>query len=73
VRWHRCIPDTDAYDSSQAHWVAALQGRVPLIDSAGIGLATMKISEGIYRSSRLGREVTGEEVEKESKSTAVKV
>ncbi len=73
VRWHRCIPDTDAYDNSQAHWVAALQGRVPLIDSAALGLTTMKISEGIYLSSKLKREVTGDEVEKESKSTAVQV
>ncbi len=72
-RWHQCLPNTDAYDSPQAHWVAALQGRVPLLDTAGLALATMKISEGIYRSTKLGREVTGEEVEKESKSTAVKV
>ena len=53
--------------------MAALQGRVPLVDSAGLGLATMKISEGIYLSSKLGREVTADEVEKQSKSTAVKV
>src|SRR4030042_6753867 len=59
MRWHRCIPDTDAYDSAQAHWAAAVQGRVPLIDSAALGLATMRISEGIYLSSKLGREVTG--------------
>ncbi|MBN1460510.1 MAG: Gfo/Idh/MocA family oxidoreductase, partial [Armatimonadetes bacterium] len=71
VRWHRCIPETDAYDSAQAHWVAAVQGRVPLIDSAGLGLSTMKISEGIYLSTQLGREVTGQEVEQASKSTAV--
>ena len=73
LRWHRCIPDTDAYDSAQAHWVAALQDRVPLIDSAGLGLATMKISEGIYLSTKLLREVTGEEVEKASKSTAAEL
>lgn len=73
VRWHRCIPDTDAYDGAQAHWAAAVQGRVPLVDSASLGLATMKISEGIYLSSKLGREVTADEVEKQSKSTAVEV
>jgi predicted dehydrogenase len=73
VRWHRCIPDQDAYDSAQAHWVAALQGRVPLVHSAGIALATMKVSEGIYLSSKLGREVTGDEIEKQSKSSAVEV
>jgi predicted dehydrogenase len=73
VRWHRCIPNTDAYDSAQAHWVAAVQGRVPLVDSAGIALSTMKISEGIYLSSRRGREVTGDEVDRESKSSSVEV
>jgi predicted dehydrogenase len=73
VRWHRCIPDTDAYEGPQAHWVAALQGRVPLIDTAGLALDTMKISEGIYMSSRLGREVAAAEIEAESKSSAVEL
>ncbi len=73
VRWRRCIPDTDAYDSAQAHWVAALQGRVPLVDSAGLALSTMKISEGIYLSTKRGREVTGDEVEKKSKSSSIEV
>jgi len=72
-RWHQCIADTDAYDSPQAHWVAALQGRVPLIDTAGLALATMRISEGIYLSSKLSREVTAAEIEEKSKSSAVKV
>lgn len=70
-RWHSCIANTTAYDSPQSHWVAALQGRVPLINTDEIALATMKISEGIYLSSRLGREVTAKEVEKESVSTAI--
>lgn len=73
VRWHRCITDQDAYDSAQAHWVAALQGRVPLLDSAALALATMKISEGIYLSSSLGREVTGQEIEQKSESSAVEL
>jgi hypothetical protein len=33
----------------------------------------MLISEGIYLSDKLGREVTAEEVEKNSKSTALKL
>jgi hypothetical protein len=33
----------------------------------------MLISEGIYLSDKLGREVTAEEVEKNSKSTALKI
>jgi predicted dehydrogenase len=72
-RWHQCNPDEEAYDSAQGHWVAALQGRVPLIPTSEIALATMLISEGIYLSDRLGREVTPEEVLANSKSTAVKV
>lgn len=72
-RWHQCNPDEDAHDSAQAHWVAALQGRVPLVPTAEIALATMLISEGIYLSDRLGHEVTPDEVLENSKSTAVKV
>ena len=72
-RWHQCFPETDAYDGPQHHWVAALQGRVPLIDTAGLALATMLISEGIYRSAELGREVSGSEVEGQSQSTAAGV
>jgi predicted dehydrogenase len=65
--------NVDAEEGSQQHWVAALQGRVPLLPTAELGLKTMLISEGIYLSSQLGREVTAEEVRKNSKSTAVKV
>ncbi|MGD9518639.1 MAG: Gfo/Idh/MocA family protein [Armatimonadota bacterium] len=71
-RWHACLPYFDGYDSPQHHWVAALQGRVELIDTAALGLDMMKIAEGIYLSQRLGREVTSEEVEEASVSTAVK-
>jgi len=39
-RWHECFPDVDAYDSPQVHWIAALQNRVSLVDTAGITLAT---------------------------------
>jgi predicted dehydrogenase len=71
VRWHRLRPDQDAYDSSAHHWVAALQGRVPLLPTADIALQTMLISEGIYLSGRLGREVSAEEVAAASRSTAL--
>jgi len=70
-RWRSCLPDTDAYDSPQAHWAAVLQGRVPLIDTAGLALSTMRISEGLYLSARLGREVTAAEIEAESRSSAI--
>jgi hypothetical protein len=44
---------------------------VPLLPTAEVALATMKISEGIYLSQRLGREVTPKEIEMESVSTAI--
>lgn len=73
IRWHRLRENEDAYDSSQHHWIAALQGRVPLLPTAQIALRTMLISEGIYLSDKLGREVTVEEVVEGSKTSAVRV
>ncbi len=71
-RWHQLCETESAYDSSQQHWTAALQGRVPLLPTAAIALQTSLISEAIYLSDQLGREVTADEVEKLSKSTAIK-
>jgi predicted dehydrogenase len=71
TRWHACFPETDAYDNAQAHWVAALKGRVDLMPCAEIALNTMLISEGIFLSSKLGREVTAEEVKDKSISLAI--
>lgn len=48
--------------NSQWHWVSALLGRAPLLDTAGIALNTALISEGLYLSSHLGREVTADEI-----------
>ena len=70
-RWHACEADFDAYDSPQHHWIAALQGRVDLIDTAALGADMMCIAEGIYLSEKLGREVTADEVAAASVSTAV--
>jgi len=70
-RWHQLRENADAYDSSQHHWVAVQQGRVPLLPTAKIALDTMLISEGIYLSDRLGREVTAEEVVEMSVSSAI--
>jgi hypothetical protein len=63
----------DEYDSAQHHWIAALQGRVDLLPTAELALNTMLISEGIYLSEKLGREVTADEVREASVSTAVKL
>jgi len=73
VRWHRLNADQEAYDSPQHHWIAALQGRVDLLPTAELALQTMLISEGIYLSDRLGREVSAEEVAEQSVSTALDV
>jgi predicted dehydrogenase len=72
TRWHSCLLNFDCYDGPQPHWVGALMGRVPLIDTAGIALTTMQISQGIYLSNKLGREVTAAEID-ETKSTAIKL
>lgn len=73
LRWGRLKPDYDAYASSQQHWIAAIQGRVPLLPTAEIALQTMLISEGVYLSDQLGREVTAEEIIAHSQSTNVLV
>lgn len=72
-RWHNVAGDGADYDSSQKHWISALQGRVSLIPTAEIALNTMLVSEGIYLSQSLGREVTAEEVLTESVSTAIQI
>ncbi|MHB9024710.1 MAG: Gfo/Idh/MocA family protein [Armatimonadota bacterium] len=59
------------YESPQHHWIAAQQGIVPLLPTAEIALNTMLISEGIYLSEVLGREVTAEEVAENSRSSAI--
>lgn len=73
TRWHSLDPLESAYDSSQHHWIAALQGQVELLPTADIALKTMLISEGIYLSDKLSREVTADEVRDASVSTAIKL
>ena len=72
-RQHNVQGIGDEYDSAQHHWIAALQGRVDLLPTAGLALNTMLISEGIYLSQKLGCEVTAEQVRDRSESTAVKL
>jgi predicted dehydrogenase len=73
TRWHRLNEKEWAYDSPQHHWVAAQQGIVDLLPTAEVALQTMLISEGVYLSDALGREVTAEEVLAHSRSTAAQV
>jgi predicted dehydrogenase len=72
-RWKNVQEVGDVYDGPQQHWIAALQGRVDLLPTAEIALNTMLISEGIYLSDTLGREVSAEEIRANSKSTAIKL
>ncbi|MEM7535109.1 MAG: Gfo/Idh/MocA family oxidoreductase [Chloroflexota bacterium] len=72
-RLHNVHGQGDTYDGPQQHWIAGLQGRVEPIPTAEIALNTMLISEGIYLSEKLGREVTAEEIREMSVSTAVSV
>lgn len=72
-RLHNVHEMGDVYDSPQHHWIAALQGRIPLLPTAEVALNTMLISEAIYRSEQLGREVTADEVREMSKSTAARI
>ena len=70
-RWHTVREQAGLYNSSQHHWIAALQGRVDLLPTPEIALNTMLISEGIYLSEQRGAEVTAEEVRQASVSTAL--
>jgi predicted dehydrogenase len=63
----------EAYAGPQQHWIAALQGKVPLLPTAELALNTMLISEGIYLSEQNGRELSKEEILNLSKSRAVEV
>ncbi|HEX6383417.1 MAG TPA: Gfo/Idh/MocA family oxidoreductase [Anaerolineae bacterium] len=62
-----------AHQKAQRHWIAALLGKVPLLATAELALTSMLISEGIYLSQKLGREVMADEIRAASISTAVEV
>lgn len=72
-RYHQLNPEFEAYDSSQRHWIYALRDEVEMIDTAKIALDTILLSEGIYLSSKLGREVTADEIINMSQSSAIKI
>ena len=72
-RLHNVREQGDVYDGEQPHWIAALEGRVELLPTAEIALNCMLISEGIYLSNQLGREVSADEVREASVSTAATI
>ncbi len=73
TRLHDLHENAHAYDSPQHHWVAVLQGKVPLLGTAELALNHMLIAEGIYFSDKLGREVTADEIKAMSTSQAYSV
>ena len=70
-RFDQVRGDAGAYASSAAHFLAALRGKVELLPTAELALSTMLITEGIYLSAELGREVSAEEVRAQSASVAL--
>jgi predicted dehydrogenase len=67
-RNHTVHPENAVYDSSQHHWIAALQDKCELLPTAKIALNTQHIQEGIYLSTKLNREVTADEIKELSVS-----
>lgn len=68
---HRHDPTRKYYENSQTLWAGILSGEGPFIDTAEIALQTMLVSEGIFLSNQLKREVSVEEIETLSRSNAV--
>ena len=57
----------------QACWIAYLSGELKeRYDTAWLALQTMLVSEGIFLSGALGREVTADEIESLSSSMAIR-
>lgn len=60
-------------DNDQANWIAYLSGELKeRYDTPWLALQTMLVSEGIFLSGKLGREVTADEIEALSESNAVR-
>lgn len=59
--------------NDQTCWIAYLSGELEeRYDTAWLALQTMLVSEGIFLSSELGREIKADEIEELSNSTAVR-
>lgn len=69
---NRHDPGRWMYENSQTMWIGILRGECEDIRSRDIALETMLISEGIFLSDQLGREVRAEEIPQLSRSNAIK-
>ena len=65
-------PTFDFFAGSIPHWVAVLRGQCELLPTKDIALETMRVSEGIFLSSTLNREICADEIESLSKSSALR-
>ncbi|NLG25095.1 MAG: hypothetical protein GX558_07040, partial [Clostridiales bacterium] len=72
LRDTRFNPHRRQMESSQAHWVAVLRGECEQVDTPNIALQTMLVSEGIFLSHQLGREVCADEIPELSQSMAIR-
>ncbi len=70
---HTVYADSAFYDNSQQHWICALQGKCELIPTARIALETQRVQEGIFLSSKLGREVSADEIEAMTESKSLEI
>ena len=65
-------PDMQYYDNNFEHWIAYLTGKIDeRINTPLITLNTAFLSEGIFLSSELRREIRAEEIEALSESIAL--
>ena len=71
-RRRKIDPTLELYENPQTVWVAAMRGQCPWPETTKIALNTMLISEGIFMSGKLGREVTYDEIVNNSESLAIK-
>ena len=69
---NRHDPKRWCYENTQTMWIAILRGECEDIRTKDIALRTMLISEGIFLSDQLGREVDAGEIEHLSRSLAIR-
>ena len=71
-RLRQVDPAYEYYSGSVPHWVAVLRGQCDLLPTKDIALETMRVSEGIFLSSTLKREVFADEIPTLCKSSALR-
>ena len=70
IKRNRLDPSAVFYTDTVSHWVHALRGDCPLINSKDLALNMIKIADGMSLSSQHQREMSAEEIEALSVSNA---